>query len=135
MSETSVLVRQRVLWLASVTEIGTGIFLIAVPATVVELLLGTRLSPDGMPLARVAGIALLALGLACWHTSEAVAAKAAFRGMLVYNTLLSAYFLWLGVHHRRGGLLLWPAVAFHAVVALLLLWTWTQQTRTRATNP
>jgi hypothetical protein len=134
-SETSLLVRTRVLWLASVAEMGTGLFLIAAPATIVGLLLGTRLSPDGMPLARVAGIALLALGLACWRIEDASASKAAFRGMLVYNALVSAYLLWLGAHHGRGGVLLWPVVAFHGVVALLLLWTWADEARTKPAKP
>jgi len=131
MSETSLLVRTRVLWLASVSEMGTGAFLLAAPAVVVELLLGGRLSPEGMPLARVAGIALLALGLACWRIADALASKAAFRGMLVYNVLIAAYLLWLGVHHGRGGVLLWPVVVFHGVVALLLLWTWAEEAHTK----
>lgn len=135
MSETSLLVRSRVLRLASVAEVGTGLFLVVVPATVVELLLGTRLFPDGMPLARVAGIALLGLGLACWRTAETLALKSAFRGMLLYNALVAAYLVWLALHHGKGGALLWPAVAFHAVVALVLLWTWGEEARKRAGNP
>jgi hypothetical protein len=31
-------------------------------------------------------------------------------------------------------LLLWPAVALHAVVALLLVWTWRAERRTKAAN-
>jgi hypothetical protein len=33
-----------------------------------------------------------------------------------------------------GGVLLWPGVALHAVVALLLAWTWRDGRRTKATN-
>jgi hypothetical protein len=134
-SETSLLVRKRVLWLASAAEIGTGVFLMVVPATVVELLLGLRLSADGVPLARVAGIALLALGLACWRSRQDSAPMPAFRGMLVYNALIALYLLWLSTHHHVGGVLLWPVVAFHAVVTLLLLWTWREEFRTKAAQP
>src|SRR5437899_11912417 len=33
-----------------------------------------------------------------------------------------------------GGLLLWPGVALHAVVALLLAWTWRDERRTKGPN-
>jgi hypothetical protein len=134
-SETRLLVRTRVLWLASIAEMGTGAFLILAPATVVELLLGLRLSPQGMPLARVAGIALLALGLACWRTATGPASQPAFRGMLLYNALLALYLLWLAAHHHIGGVLLWPAVTFHGVVTLLLLWTWRGAVRASTSHP
>jgi hypothetical protein len=129
MSETSLLVRKRVLWLSSVGEMGTGAFLLLAPGTLVELLLGLRLSPVGMPLARVAGLALLALGLACWHTAPGPASEPAFRGMLLYNALIALYLLWLGAHHHIGGVLLWPVMTFHTVVTLLLLWTWRESVR------
>ena len=99
MSE-SLLSRQKILWLASVVEMGTGLLLIVAPAMVVQLLLGTHVSADGMPLARVAGITLLALGLACWPTSKGVAAPPAVQGMLVYNVLVSLYLVLIAVRHQ-----------------------------------
>ena len=44
--------------------------------------------------------------------------------MLFYNVLIASYLAWLGAIGHREGLLLWPAVALHAVVALLLVKAW-----------
>jgi hypothetical protein len=129
MSEPRLLSRQSVLRLASATETATGALLLIIPALVVQLLLGKQLSADGMPVARVAGAGLLGLGLACWPPEEGRALLPAFRGMLAYNALVSAYLALIAVRHHAGGVLLWPAVVFHAIVALLLVWTWREQTQ------
>ena len=42
------------------------------------------------------------------------------RAVLAYNLLAALYLAWVGVTHRPAGILLWPAVAEHALVALLL---------------
>jgi Ca2+/Na+ antiporter len=94
------------------------------PAIVVAWLLGTEVSGVGTLLGRCFGIALLALGLACWpgrHRAEG--GSPAFRAMLIYNVLIALYLAYLGTAGHLGGVLLWPAVALHAVVALLLVWT------------
>ena len=44
----------------------------------------------------------------------------AFRAMLVYNALSAGYLVDLFAVGHFGGVLLWPAVALHAAVALLL---------------
>ena len=51
---------------AAVAEAGTGLVLLIDPAIVVTLLLGAEISGVGTALGRCFGIALLALGLACW---------------------------------------------------------------------
>ena len=72
-------------------------------------------------LGRCFGIALLTLGLACWPGRQrAASGTPAFRAMLIYNALIALYLAFLGTVRHRAGLLLWPAVALHAVVALLL---------------
>ena len=47
----------------------------------------------------------------------------AFRAMLIYNVLIALYLAYLGAAEHLGGVLLWPGVALHAIVALLLVWT------------
>ena len=49
----------------------TGPGLVVDPSLVVRLLLGAEPSGSGLPMSRVAGIALLALGLACWPDRDA----------------------------------------------------------------
>jgi hypothetical protein len=129
----SFVTQRRVLALTAVVEMGTGLALMVVPGIVVPLLLGTTLSPEGIPLARVAGTALLALGLASWPTrAPAGSGVPAFRAMLVYNALVALYLTHLATARHVAGLLLWPAVALHAVVALLLVWTWRKERGSRA---
>jgi hypothetical protein len=93
------------------------------------LLLGAEVS--GALIARFFGIALLALGLACWPSWQpSESSLRAFRAMLVYNVLIALYLAYLGTVGHLVGLLLWPVVALHAVVALLLVWAWDNQRRT-----
>jgi Ca2+/Na+ antiporter len=122
-SETSLNTPRKILAFAAVVEVGTGLVLMIDPAIVVTLLLGAEVSGVGMLLGRCFGIALLALGLACWPSRQRADSGApAFRAMLIYNVLMALYLAYLGTVGHLGGLLLWPGVALHAVVALLLVW-------------
>ncbi len=56
----------------------------------------------------------------------------AFRAMLIYNVLIVLYLTYLDTLGHLGGVLLWPGVVLHAVVALLLVWTWRNERRTRS---
>jgi len=126
---------RKILAFAAVVEVGTGLVLMIDPAIVVRLLLGTEVSGAGTLLGRCFGIALLALGLACWPSrQDAESGSPALRAMLIYNVLIALYLAHLGRVGHLGGLLLWPGVALHAVVALLLAWTWRDERRTTATN-
>jgi hypothetical protein len=78
---------------------------------------------------------LLALGLACWPgPPRAESAAPALRAILIYNALIAPYLAYLGAVVHVGGLLLWPAAALHAVLALLLVWIWREQRRTPVTS-
>ena len=107
---------------AVVSEVATGLALIFKPALVVKLLLGVDASGMEMVIARCLGIGLFGLSFACWpDTQKSVSTTAAFRGMLLYNALMAAYLAYLGAIGHVGGLLLWPSVALHAVVAGLMI--------------
>ena len=135
MSETNLDALRRILAFAAVVEVGTGLVLIVDPVIVVRLLLGARVSGVATLLGRCFGIALLALGLACRPGRQrAGSGWPAFRAMLTYNTLIALYLAYLGTLGNARGLLLWLGVALHAVVALLLVWTWRDQRRIKATN-
>jgi hypothetical protein len=120
----------KILAFAAVAEAGTGLVLIIVPAIVIRLLLGAEIS--GALVGRFFGIALIALGLACWPSwQQGESNLTALRAMLVYNVLIALYLTYLGTLGHLMGLLLWPVVALHAIVALLLVWAWGNQRRTR----
>jgi hypothetical protein len=121
----------KILAFAAVVEAGTGLILMIVPAIVIRLLLGAEIS--GAFIARFFGIALLALGLACWPSwQHGESSLRAFRAMLVYNVSIALYLAYLGIVGHPVGLLLWPVVALHAVIALLLVWAWDNQRRAKA---
>lgn len=121
----------RIRTFAAVVEIATGLALIVEPRFVIGLLVSTNEPLQAFPLGRVAGIAMLALGLACWPgASGADASK--LRGMLAYNALVALYLPYLYTVGHLGGVLLWPAVALHAAVALLLAKAWRDTRASRA---
>ena len=105
---------KNVLLFAAIAEAATGLALLVAPALVGRLLLGADLAGATIPVARVLGIALVALGVACWPGSSPA------RGMLVYSAAAALYLLVLGVQGQFAGPLLWPALALHAVLTLLL---------------
>jgi hypothetical protein len=51
---------------AAFGEAVAGLALLIAPSLVGQLLLGEQLADVAIPVARVAGIALIALGIACW---------------------------------------------------------------------
>jgi len=102
---------------AAVAESATGAALMVVPFLVVRLLFGVDPTGVAIPIARVAGVALIALGVACWPGPARV-------GMLVYSVAVTFYLLYLGIRGEWVGPLLWPAVALHAVLTLLLVRAW-----------
>ncbi len=122
MSESSPAAPRRVLTFSTIVEAATGLALIADPTIVVRLLLGADLAGVGIVASRCFGIALLALALACWPGRRlgVPVAPAARWGMLAYNALIALYLAYVGGVGHMAGLLLWPAVALHAVVATLL---------------
>src|SRR5215472_10446828 len=68
---------------AATIEAATGLALLIVPSLVAQLLLGEELTTVAVPIARVAGIALIALGIACWPGPP-------LAGMLTYGGLVAA---------------------------------------------
>ncbi len=98
----------------------TGLALIVVPSLVASLLLGTQLTDGGQAVGRVAGFALLSLGVACWPQPKLSShATPALRGLLIYNALAAIFFLYVGFRHEFAGVLLWPAAVLHAALAIL----------------
>jgi len=108
----------KVLIFAAVSEAATGVALLIVPSLVGRLLLGEELTGIAIPVARVAGIALIALGLACWPGKEPN--RTASLAMLTYNLLVALYFFYLGLHGEGVGVLLWPAAVLHGILTILL---------------
>jgi len=100
-----------------VAEAAIGSALLIAPALVGQLLLGEELTGIAVPVGRVAGIALIALGIACWPGPPLV-------GMLAYSAVVTMYLAYLGFADGLTGVLLWPAVVAHALLSILLARAW-----------
>jgi hypothetical protein len=103
-----------VLIFAAVGEAGTGLALLIVPSLVGRLLLGEELTGIAIPVARVAGLALIALGVACWPGPPRV-------GMLIYSVGVTLYLAYVAFAGGLTGILLWPAVVLHVILTALLI--------------
>lgn len=103
-------------------EAAAGVALLASPVLPVSILLGAPLdSPAGSVVARVAGAALLALGLACWRArndSHSRGAAGIITAMLFYNVAAVAVLAYARLGAGLSGIGLWPAVILHAALAV-----------------
>jgi hypothetical protein len=112
----------RLLKLTAIIEAATGLGLMAVPSVVVRLLLGSPLDTSAAAmLGRVAGAALLALGVACWLArgdTQSRATRGLVVAMLMYNLVATAVLAFAGIGLRLHGVALWPAVVLHAAMAV-----------------
>jgi len=79
----------RLFTVTALIEITTGLALLIVPSVVVVLLLGSPLDAfAAVTLGRVAGVAVLALGVACWLVRgemQSRGARGLVAAMMIYN--------------------------------------------------
>lgn len=106
----------------AVLEATTGLALVARPAEPVAVLLGSTLeSPTAMTIGRIAGAALLSLGVACWlarNDARSRAASGLIAAMLLYNAAVVVFLARAGIVSRLFGIGLWPAVLVHLAMAI-----------------
>jgi hypothetical protein len=111
-------------------ETVTGLSLLTVPAIPLWLLIGVeQASPETIYVARVAGAALLAIGVGCWlgrGDQLGPAERGLIAGVLVYSAVVAGLLVYAGLFLSLVGVALWPAVAVHAVLlveCVLSLWS------------
>src|ERR1044072_9530109 len=105
----------------AIIEAPAGIALLVMPAAAVSMLLGVPLdTPAGLVVGRIAGAALVALGLSCWGARQDEhnrAAKGIVSAMLLYNITAVVVLALAGLGWRLFGFGLWPVVVLHALMA------------------
>jgi len=106
----------------AVLEFGTGLLLVSIPSVLATLLLGAQLDTDvGLTVARVGGLALLAIGTACWLArldGHSRVARGMAGAMVIYNAGTVAILLHAGLALRLSGIGLWPVVVAHAAMTV-----------------
>jgi hypothetical protein len=106
----------------AVAEAGTGLLLLVWPPVLIALLLGVdHASPETNICARVAGAALLAIGVACWigrSDAHGSAQLGLLIGVFIYDVAAAVILAYTGLFVHLVGIVLWPAVVLHAALAI-----------------
>jgi hypothetical protein len=108
------------LMLTAAIEAGTGAALLLAPDLLVRLLLGVDVVGAAIPLGRIAGAALLALGVACWRARDDAgrAATGLVAAMSFYNFGAALILGSAGFESPTTGALLGLVVILHAAMAV-----------------
>ena len=114
---------KKLLILTAVVEGLSGLILFADPPIVIRLLFDSEIAGAGVFMSRIVGITLFALAVACWPDGNTLRA---FFGMLTYSVLAMLYLVYLG-GNGGAGILLWPGVAAHAGLSVLLVRAWRKE--------
>ena len=116
--------RKLLLLITAIVEAATGLCLLFLPAVLFAILLGPEPAPvDAIFIGRIAGAALLAIGVASWMARSASisAQRRLLAGLLAYNIAASMLLAFAGAVLKMNGVLLCPAVALHAILAVWCL--------------
>jgi hypothetical protein len=103
-------------------EAAGGFALAASPSLLIPLLIGSPLDiRSGSVVGRLAGVAVLTLGLVCWlprndQPSRVTAGTVA--AMLFYNVAVAIVLVYARLGLDLSGIGLWPTVALHAALAV-----------------
>ena len=121
--------RKLFLVVIALVEALTGLGLLFLPSVPFALLLGLESATvDATFVGRIAGAALLAIGVASWMARTDELNPSLFGlliGILIYNTTVSILLVYAGAVLKMTGAMLWPTVVFHAILAVwggLLMW-------------
>lgn len=86
------------------------------PALAFDLYFGSQPAASGIIMTRIAGIALVGFGIACFPQGG----RQGFVGMLSFSVLITVYLIIMGIS-GSAGILLWPGVAVHALLSIALI--------------
>jgi hypothetical protein len=120
MGEGGAMLQRYVVMAAAWLEIVVGAVVFTVPDILCQLLFAERPEGVALVLARFAGVGLFSLGISCVPKATGSHRSAVF-GLFVFNFAVAILFGWVGVATKLVGVLLWPVVVLHAVIASALL--------------
>jgi hypothetical protein len=109
---------KNLLTITAITESCTGLLLLVFPMLIVSLLFGV--SPGThveLTVARVAGVAILSLAVACWlarSDCQSSSARGIVSAMILYNSAIVVVLIYTAIGLTLCGAGLWPVVLFHS---------------------
>jgi len=103
-----------ILTITALIEGVTGLALAAMPSFVVSILLGTSLTDiSAILIARLAGVALITIAIACWLSRSNTQSAVIVKAMLAYNVFSIVLLVYAVLVEQISGPGLWPAVLLH----------------------
>jgi hypothetical protein len=117
--------RQQFFIVTAIGEGAMGVALLVAPGAVLSLLLGaSQPLAETLFAARIAGAALVALGISCWlaRNDRPTPSQIGLLGGLLFYDAAAALLLTLaGGRWALAGIGLWPAVALHSALGIWCL--------------
>ena len=113
--------RKMLLTATALIEAAAALALLLLPSEATSNLFGSALgAPTALVIGRLAGVALLTLGVACWlgRSEGKSTGNALVNAMLLYNAAAVALISYARIGLGLFAVLLWPAVLLHAVMAV-----------------
>jgi hypothetical protein len=129
--------QRQLLTIAAAVEGLVGLALLLAPDATSVLLLGAEPDRVGLMLGRVGGVALMALGMACWgaRTDSASAARlGTLLAITFYNTGAGLLLVAAAATGKFGGMVVWSAGVLHLGLAagfVASLWRLREQEKKR----
>jgi hypothetical protein len=102
-------------------ELVTGLTLLVIPGVVIRALIGADEGTASTIVGRVLGGALIGLGIAGASARGRTPERPIVLAYVVYNVSTATVLAAASVAGTASGILLWPVVAVHALLALVLL--------------
>jgi hypothetical protein len=112
--------QRQLLTIATVVECLAGLAFLLAPGATVALLLGVQPDRVGLMVARVAAVALVALGIACWGARMDPGGEArtgTLRAITFYNAGAGLLLVVFGATGMASGSLVWGAALLHLGLA------------------
>jgi hypothetical protein len=114
--------RNSFLIVVAAVEAATGLGLLLLPSVAFALLLGLEgAAVEAIFVGRIAGAALVAIGVASWIARKDELNPSLFGllvGILIYNAAVSILLLYAAAALKIAGVMLWPTIVFHALLAV-----------------
>jgi hypothetical protein len=106
--------------ITALLEGSAGFALATSPSLLISLLIGSPLDTrSGSVVGRLAGVALLTLGLVCWLArNQSTVAAGPVAAMLFYNVAVATLLAYARLGLGLSGIGLWPTLSLHVILAL-----------------
>lgn len=113
---------KNILTVTSIIESAAAVILLLFPSLFTSLLFGVTLdTPVAVIVARVAGVAILALSVACWfarNDGQSPAARGIVSAMLFYNITITLVLIYAALFLSLSGIGLWPVALLHTAMSV-----------------